>query len=1191
MNTRNYILTLITVVSLGSASLGASQFGKKAETFVQKGKEAYDHEQYVIAFDRFQKALDVESKETAQLEIKYLLGKTQMRLNHPKEAYLYFDELWKSGRKDSLFLREFGNSAIIVGNYDTAILVFNSLLQFNPQNKYYQNKLKTAKMALEKSKEPFLIQPSEIKVQSNVQSPFSEYGLSLKDGLLVYSSNAREESGLMDTRTAHGYSRLYSAHYNRATKEWVNPAPLGIKVSEEKSNIGAFSYDTARKIAYFMWYQKTHSGIYSSENRDGVWAEPELFRVNDIDTNVGHPAISPDGNRMLFIAKGNNGSGGSDIWIIERVPSKKTASTKKRTRPLTPAQQAAADKKRKEAQKKAEALRRKKEAEAEARRARSSSKKSKSSVAKERVPVIYQKEWGLPVRLDSLVNTSGQEVFPMWIDNNTFSFSSDGLPGYGGLDIYIAMLDSSGTKVNSVYLVDPPINSSFDDYNLLLDKGFQEGFFVSNRYTTPGRTDDILSFPKRNGKIKICGYVLDSVTKDTLTDYKITVKEINTSAPDVVMPNKKGEFCYESSKGMNYTLTIQKNGYTSDFQTITYPSIINTVPILLSLDQTFYITRDEKIEIPPVPIWDSITTDEDSPLLAEDASLDQKLSRLGADSNFLTLNDTAIQGAPFVIEDDPIVSPAPVAENAPVISAAPVAEPTVAENAPVVSSAPIAESAVAVGGLVVAAASIVGQAVLDDDPAVSAAPIVDPAVAESELVVSAAPIVEEELAFINMKQEQETEDILIHEEQGSYTGVDNVLSVGSSLETDEKSFVPIAIPIKDQGVQDLSKMISNDMSAKEIIDVISENRVDHPVVDQRFVNDYKKRINDPNRRSRLTVLPPNVECDACDEKTKQKKAGEPFFVRSNDDKALVTLKDNAGNVSYIDLAPNASYGIHVSQIPTGGNAPSLPDNIQISDLRKTVITKDYVMYECVPKLSEIDDEVYINNLYFEFDQANLINDAYRELDRMVIVAIKNPDMILEIESHADERGSEEYNQKLTQRRLDSVIHYVSKKGFDVDRIVGKSYGKTKPLIKNAHTEQEHKLNRRTTFRLFNLKEENKLASVVDYPLADNTPEERENMLIFKVQVGAYRNPIEYPKTFFASLISVVPQFPLTYFFDTDGLYKYSFGDIKTIEEARKVADLLLKTGEECYIAAYFEGRRITVSEAQAIVKHNKGRGR
>ncbi len=83
-------------------------------------------------------------------------------------------------------------------------------------------------------------------------------------------------------------------------------------------------------------------------------------------------------------------------------------------------------------------------------------------------------------------------------------------------------------------------------------------------------------------------------------------------------------------------------------------------------------------------------------------------------------------------------------------------------------------------------------------------------------------------------------------------------------------------------------------------------------------------------------------------------------------------------------------------------------------------------------------------------------------------------MTIEIGSHTDSRGSDSYNEKLSQERAQSVVDYLIEKGVATERLVAKGYGETKITNKCINgvecTEEEHQKNRRTTFRIIGSKQ-------------------------------------------------------------------------------------------------------------------------
>lgn len=114
-----------------------------------------------------------------------------------------------------------------------------------------------------------------------------------------------------------------------------------------------------------------------------------------------------------------------------------------------------------------------------------------------------------------------------------------------------------------------------------------------------------------------------------------------------------------------------------------------------------------------------------------------------------------------------------------------------------------------------------------------------------------------------------------------------------------------------------------------------------------------------------------------------------------------------------------------------------------------------------------ETEVILNPIYFDFDKANIRPDAAAELDRLVNVMNKYPTMVISAESHTDVRGPESYNERLSQRRANSMSDYIISKGIDASRISGVGKGESEPAVTCGSncTEDEHQLNRRCVFKI------------------------------------------------------------------------------------------------------------------------------
>ena len=105
-----------------------------------------------------------------------------------------------------------------------------------------------------------------------------------------------------------------------------------------------------------------------------------------------------------------------------------------------------------------------------------------------------------------------------------------------------------------------------------------------------------------------------------------------------------------------------------------------------------------------------------------------------------------------------------------------------------------------------------------------------------------------------------------------------------------------------------------------------------------------------------------------------------------------------------------------------------------------------------------------NNVLFDFDKAVLKPEGKTETDKVVAELKKNGKETLVIEGHTCDIGEEAYNMGLGQRRADAVAKYMVEQGIAKDRITAKSYGETKPAVKNDSA-ANRKLNRRAVFEV------------------------------------------------------------------------------------------------------------------------------
>lgn len=176
----------------------------------------------------------------------------------------------------------------------------------------------------------------------------------------------------------------------------------------------------------------------------------------------------------------------------------------------------------------------------------------------------------------------------------------------------------------------------------------------------------------------------------------------------------------------------------------------------------------------------------------------------------------------------------------------------------------------------------------------------------------------------------------------------------------------------------------------------------------------------------------------------------------------IRLKGGSGAPGKID-APDGSYqqgieklGWYIITASAEGYLNSI-DSVWINDKDVTPVTKDIMLQQI-----EVGVTVRLKNIYFDFDRTTLKNESFAELNKVVEFLKDNPSVEIEISGHTDNKGSDEYNENLSQGRSEAVVNYIISQGIDGYRLTAHGYGEAKPIDTND-SEEGRANNRRVEF--------------------------------------------------------------------------------------------------------------------------------
>ena len=207
---------------------------------------------------------------------------------------------------------------------------------------------------------------------------------------------------------------------------------------------------------------------------------------------------------------------------------------------------------------------------------------------------------------------------------------------------------------------------------------------------------------------------------------------------------------------------------------------------------------------------------------------------------------------------------------------------------------------------------------------------------------------------------------------------------------------------------------------------------------------------------------------------------------------VIHMIGNDGSKSSIGVMNDGSYSVRVTPGVEYVLLGTCKGYLNAMQELKTTDQTGKVEYQRDFELAPIHRPVLIDNIFYEFDKATLTPESTASLDELVTLLENNPNVTIELGSHCDFRGSDKYNEKLSQKRAESVVNYLIEQGIDAERLTAKGYGESNPktilkkvtekypflkendvlteqFINAIQSEEEqeicHQLNRRTEFRV------------------------------------------------------------------------------------------------------------------------------
>ena len=190
-----------------------------------------------------------------------------------------------------------------------------------------------------------------------------------------------------------------------------------------------------------------------------------------------------------------------------------------------------------------------------------------------------------------------------------------------------------------------------------------------------------------------------------------------------------------------------------------------------------------------------------------------------------------------------------------------------------------------------------------------------------------------------------------------------------------------------------------------------------------------------------------------------------IMVSVNGKKREVVLQANTEGVASIELDDNADYNFvgnkdgylnNQTKFTSKGLGKDPSNPIQKFEV-EIVLDKIFT-----------NKEITLDNIYYDYTKWDIRSDAEPTLNKLAETLTQNPKVKIQLSSHTDCRGNDDFNATLSQKRAESAVNYLISKGIEPTRLVAKGYGESQPAAScacNKCTESEHQANRRTTFKV------------------------------------------------------------------------------------------------------------------------------
>lgn len=495
MSTWKFMTGSLCAMLLSTTALGQGKLDEEAD-------EAFKNGFYFNAIELYKKAYTMEKKASEKAALIFKVGECYRVLGDAQQAEVWYEKANKAQYPDPITYLYIGEALKEQGKYAEAIVAFNKYKEKNPGDMRADAGIAASQLAQEwvDNSSRYSVDP-EVLLNSQ-QYDFSPAFADKKNEDVVFTSTRTAATGTeTDGIIGESFSDLFMSRRDKLGK-WSEPVKLPPAICTA-SNEGSVTFNAKRTMMYFtrcpFEKKKVHGcDIWLSKKVGNDYSEPVMLALQP-EVAKGDTNVYTVGHPTIA----------ADDGMLVFASNMKGGQGGKDLWMV--------------------------------------------KLDKEGMPV------GKPSNLGKDINTPKDEMFPFLRANGNLYFTSDGYPGMGGLDIFMAEKTGEGTW-GHVENLKSPINSSMDDFGIIFDGDEERGYFTSNRPGGKGQ-DDIWRFYMPELVFALQGTAYDKVTNQPLPGATIEVVGTDGSSFNAITDENGGFSFAEKGTGRfiveNTTYTIR----------------------------------------------------------------------------------------------------------------------------------------------------------------------------------------------------------------------------------------------------------------------------------------------------------------------------------------------------------------------------------------------------------------------------------------------------------------------------------------------------------------------------------------------------------------------------------------------------------------------------------------------------------